>query len=120
MSFLNKIKSLANDTVDIAKNTAIATKKAYNEGGIEAVGFKVGEATKIMVSDVSDYATEVATTAKKAGNRSALVFNKEQPNAQMAAGVALSVIAGMRKVGLDTVDKFNSLDSEPTNKNKPK
>lgn len=126
MGFFDKVKVLAEKTVEAAKDTVQATQEAYKEGGIEKVGFKAGQLTKGLVSEVSEYAGEIGEKAQKAGNRSALVFNKEQPNAQVAAKIALGVIAGMRQVGLDAAnkiekaaDKFNNLEQE-SKPSKPK
>lgn len=108
MSFLNKLKTLTENTIDSTKQTIVDTKKEYNDGGIEAIGFKVGKTTTTFVNTLSSYSSDVIDTSKKASNRSKLVFNESQPNSQTAAKIALGLIAGIRKVGLDATDQIES------------
>ena len=120
MGFLDNVKVLAEKTAKVAKKTAVATQNAYKEGGLEAVGFQAGKLTKDAVNNVVAYSEEVSKEAKKAAKPAGIAFTKDQPTAKAAAKLALGVIAGMRKVGLDASDKISNATDEFQKLSQPK
>ncbi len=129
MGLLDKMKKVGELALEATKEmtekaieVADTTKNAYKSGGTEAVGKMLGETTKKVIEQTKNYTDEISEEMKKTGNKAAMVYNENSKTSQEATRVALSAIAAIRKVALDTTEltKEKIEQLEKRNQNKPK
>lgn len=129
MGILDKMKKVGElafeatkEITEKAVEVADTTKNAYKSGGTEAVGKILGETTKKVIEQTKSYTDEVSEEMKKTGNKAAMIYSENSKTSQEATRVALSAIAVIRKVALDTTEltkeKIDQL--EKRNQNKPR
>lgn len=127
MGLLDKIKKVGElafeatkEITEKAVEVADTTKNAYKNGGTEAVGKMLGESTKKVIEQTKIYTNELSEEMKKTGNKASMVYGEKNKTSQEATRVALSAIAAIRKVAIDTVEltqeKIEELEKKKQNK----
>ncbi len=129
MGLLDKMKKVGElafeatkEITEKAVEVADTTKNAYKTGGTEAVGKILGESTKKAIEQAKNYTNEISEEMKKNGNKAAMVYGEKNKTSQEATRVALSAIAAIRKIAVDTADltqeKIEELEKRKQNKPK--
>jgi predicted solute-binding protein len=129
MGLLDKMKKVGElafeatkEITEKAVEVADTTKNAYKNGGTEAVGKMLGESTKKVIEQTKIYTNELSEEMKKTGNKASMVYGEKNKTSQEATRVALSAIAAIRKVAIDTVEltqeKIEELEKKKQNKPK--